>query len=273
MSSQVFFTHLRNSGNLGDRSCCPRDYFPDFAQYRAIDCSEVDDIVPQGAQLIVGGGGLFMEHTVHKLQAWAHKYRLAIWGAGLNHSPRINDRMRQSLQDLFHFCNGPIGIRNPVLAEYAGVDYVPCVSCMRDEFSPLTEVYEADSRTGWKVLFYEHAHRRFAPEKGERMDNFSPDLNAVLAKFKEAEYVVTNSFHGAYWAQLMDRRVILWQPETFGNRFETAFENSIPIARSFGDLGKLIDEIVPRAGKFRSLRYRHLNRKFKTRILKWINEA
>jgi hypothetical protein len=55
----------------------------------------------------------------------------------------------------------------------------------------------------------------------------TPSLFDFFKRIEKFEVVITNSFHGALWAGLSGRRVILWKP--FADRFKTALP-PLPVA-------------------------------------------
>lgn len=251
------FAHIILTDNLGDLNCCPQQYFPEFADCARIDVSHVDDLKP-GIPVIVGGGGLFMSHTHHHFGRWAKVRPVIVWGAGLNYPKGV--LFESELVKNLRSC-ALVGVRNGDLACKHGFEYVPDVSCMHSAFDRV----ENENR-GWKVLFYEHQHAPFAPLKAPwKENNGAKSLDDVLAKFRASEYVVTNSFHGAYWGLLMQRRVLLWKPEQAGNRFD-ALTLATNWVYSVEEILKKIDDEVSRTSAIFQNVCRTKNRKFCLRV-------
>ena len=253
------FAHIKNTENLGDLNCSPQQYFPQFADCRRIDVTEVDSL-PRGQAVIVGGGGLFMLHTQHHFARWSETRPVIVWGAGLNYPSDIN--YEYELVGSLKQC-ALVGVRNPELAYKHNFEYVPCASCLHPAFDPLP-----GERRGYKVLFYQHADALFAPAGQKSMTNQHPDVNEVLARFRESEYIITNSFHGAYWGLCMQRRVMLWKPEQFGNRCDHLTIS--PRVESFKEILERIDEWVPWVGSsYRNL-CRTKNKKFAQKVEQYL---
>lgn len=255
------FAHIKNTRNLGDLNCSPQQYFPQFQDCQRIDVSQVDEL-PRGQAVIVGGGGLFMMHTHHHFARWSETRPVIVWGAGLNYpnGASFEYELVKSLKQC-----AIVGIRNPAFAYKHGFEYVPCASCLHPAFDPLP-----GEQRGYKVLFYEHVERRFAPKNSWKCHNMDVGfgLANVLERFRQSEYVITNSFHGAYWGLCMQRRVIMWKPSEFGNRCEHL--TIPPRVESYAEIMDCIDEEVPRVGAFYRNLCRLKNKKFAQRVERYL---
>jgi len=254
------FAHIKNTTNLGDLNCSPQQYFPQFKDCQRIDVMEVDNL-PRGQAVIVGGGGLFMLHTQHHFARWSEARPVIVWGAGLNYPS--NASYEYELVKSLRQC-AIVGIRNHAFAIKHNFDYVPCASCLHPAFDPVP-----GEQRGHKVLFYEHHDRRFArPNWPWKAHNMEPDLDVVLDKFRKSEYVITNSFHGAYWGLCMQRRTMLWKPEEFGNRCDHL--TVPPRVASFEEVMAHINTEVPRPGNFYRNLCRTQNKKFCRKVEQYL---
>ncbi|CAL4869162.1 hypothetical protein MMA231_03453 (plasmid) [Asticcacaulis sp. MM231] len=84
-----------------------------------------------------------------------------------------------------------------------GTEYrwVPCASCMLPQLDkPYVVQHE--------VVIYEHKRIPIPLNGTPRLSNDGNDIDAVLAFLASGETVITNSYHGAYWATLLGKRVI-----------------------------------------------------------------
>ncbi len=258
---KAVFAHIKLTDNLGDLNCSPQQYFPEFADCARIDVSHVDELKP-GVPVIVGGGGLFMTHTHRHFGRWAKVRPVIVWGAGLNYpaGTLFEEELVQNLK-----CCHLVGVRNGELACRHGFEFVPDVSCLHPAF----DLVENENR-GWRVLFYEHQEVPFAPGKTEwKENNGAKNLDEILAKFRASEYIVTNSFHGAYWGLLMQRRVLLWNPEELGNRFD-ALTVANHRVYSFQQILEKIDDEVPRTSAIFQNSCRIKNRKFCQKVKQYL---
>lgn len=191
------FCKINDPANIGDSLCCPRDYFPEFK-----DCPLVDIREPLPGPVIFGGGGLLHE-GVDVFMEQADPGSI-VWGAGSNyHDP--NHAPFPDWLDRFTF----VGLRdfgNPW-------NYVPCVSCLHPEFdAPLGDPCH-------EAVVYEHHQVPVNIPDLPRMNNGLPagEFGSVLRFLASGRLVLTNTYHGAYWASLLGRPVVIINP--FSSRF------------------------------------------------------
>jgi hypothetical protein len=216
--SVILNLHRLRSDNIGDRKASPFDYFdvdgwtvrrhdlldavePEFraeweASYDAADC------------VVLGGGGLLsldyfaaaLEETYRRRRS---NQKLVVWGAGHNrYDIGAWSQMRHHV-DLLPYNYDLIALRD---ADQI-YDWAPCASCMDPAFDRFYEITE-------DVVLYKHVEtelndyvRGFLPKNIRILDNYA-DFNTVIAHLGSAEVVLTSSFHGAYWASLLGRRVV-----------------------------------------------------------------
>jgi hypothetical protein len=193
--------------NIGDMVCSPVDYFPSLARFHQAsirDCRST--AICRGKTVIIGGGGLlgnaWFEPSVRNVIG-AAGVRLVCWGAGLNTYKSDHSELPGYLAEF-----GLVGIRDYGV----GYDWVPCASCI----SPL---FDREYEIRHDVVIYDH------PKFGKIgrvdgvpfLDNHQPDLDTVLRFLGSGRTVVTSSYHGAYWATLLNRRVIVANP--FSSKF------------------------------------------------------
>lgn len=240
MPREIFVVHRHDPRNIGDMSCAPSSYLHDFpwlAEATTIDIETEIDVYAERlgeANVIYGGGGLlgttFFDRQLRQLIG-LRPHKLICWSAGLN-SHGQSQVVLPDYMDAFDL----VGIRDDV----PGAKWVPCVSAMIPALSGVVAP-EHD------IVVYRHWDDYYAgllnDDKGYPvMRNNVADLQAVLAFLASGRTVVTNSYHGAYWATLMGRRVVIVSP--FSNKF-LSFRWHIPVVQD-GDW-----EVVARS---RSLR-------------------
>jgi hypothetical protein len=193
----------QDAGNVGDWHCPPLRYFP-FADTVAADILDLD-FERLGRHVVVGGGGLLAKSFHASMQRLADGRgrfdSLVAWGVGesenvdrkggfvLPFAGPMPDYLRQF--DL-------VGVRD------YGTEYrwVPCASCMLPQFDRPSEATD-------DIVIYEHK-RIPIPIEGvfRRRSNDGNDIDAVLGFLASGRVVITNSYHGAYWATLLGRRVV-----------------------------------------------------------------
>jgi hypothetical protein len=214
--------------NIGDMVCSPVDYFPSLKKFRSMcirDCDSTE--MCRGKTVIIGGGGLlkndWFEPSVKNVIN-ARNVKVICWGAGLNSYLKTESELPEYLKD-FEL----VGIRD----YNVGYDWVPCASCM----SPL---FDREYEVRHEVAIYDHPRLgKIGTESGMPfLDNRQHDLDTVIRFLGSAHTIVTSSYHGAYWATLLNRRVII------ANAFSSKFyymKHRHPIVPADGWRGALRD--------------------------------
>lgn len=194
--------YRRDKTNVGDWYCAPCRYFqlPDTEG----DILDLDN-VSLAPHVIVGGGGLiaktfhpFMEKLVARKP---EMQSLVAWGIG--ESENIDKTGKIVLP---HDGDYPaylkafdlVGVRDFGTA----YRWVPCASCM-------SELFDTDYAITTEICVYEHKRIPLGISGFPTISNSGDDLQAVLRFLGSAHLVITNSYHGAYWATLLGRRVIV----------------------------------------------------------------
>jgi hypothetical protein len=189
--------------NVGDWFCSPDRYFPELKGNRQ-DIIEIETAPTLDGHIILGGGGLIaatfdasmtflaaQRPRLSSLVAWGIGESLIVDRKGGFVSP-YNGALPTYLQafDL-------IGLRD------FGTDFrwTPCVSCMLPQF-------DQPAAPTQDIVFYEHKRIPIPIDGHPRLTNAEEDIDSVLNFLASAETVITNSYHGAYWATLLGRRVL-----------------------------------------------------------------
>ena len=189
--------------NTGDIATDPTRYF-DFGEVRHVS---FDEDIPQGAKLLITGGGIIMSEEVcqrlHRQIAAASK--AVLWGPGLQY-PYARDRARYP-----DWVDGP---RGWLLPEHhrkvlfglrdagTGVPWVPCVSCMHPYFDDPPRPTRPFSLYYGSRIFPGHGHPALR-------NNANLPIETVLDHLADGETIVTSSYHGLLWGCFLGRRVIL----------------------------------------------------------------
>lgn len=213
---EIIVVHRRDFKNIGDISCAPSrygSYFPWLEGAFTIDLGDVELYADRlsEANVIWGGGGILgagggFDEQLLALMALKPR-KLICWGAGSN----LRDATRVVMPPYMRRFD-LVGIRDYGIP---GFSWVPCVSALIPELS-------TPAAPRHKVVIYRHQSSNFVgllADVGDYpfMENNSIDLRATLAFLASGETVVTNSYHGWYWATLMGRRVIVVSP--FASKF------------------------------------------------------
>lgn len=194
--------------NLGDIASCPQQYFPEYRDCPVVSLDAVAAL-PAGQPVIIGGGGIlaFPEFIAQTAQ---HRPTI-VFGAGLNNVFGFDEH--EVVQALLGCLL--VGVRDRRFAERHGFHYAPCASAMHS-------LFDGPARDRQGVLIYQHAWESQIPDLGfphERLNNMDRSLTTYNAIYAVCTHqtIITNSYHGAYWAQCAGKRAILWRPS--GLRF------------------------------------------------------
>lgn len=147
--------------------------------------------------IIAGGGGLFVFKSLEYL-CKNYSGLLVGWGIGCNEHGvselRYPDYVRRF--DI-------LGVRD------WGTEFrwVPCPSCMHPCF-------DKEYKIEHEVIVYEHKNQVIDLDFPKK-DN-SSNFNDVIDFLGSGEIVLTNTYHGMYWATLLGRKVIAFP---FSSRF------------------------------------------------------
>ncbi|WP_029352621.1 polysaccharide pyruvyl transferase family protein [Bosea sp. 117] len=214
--------HRLKTNNIGDLKCAPYLYFD---QKIPVIGREILGFMPrevptqperrewkerffEAAVIIVGGGGLleldfFMPGLTYIFQNKRQETKVVVWGAGHN-DWKLGDW--RHLKRKYHFEGLPfdlIGVRD----HGHPYEWVPCVSCMDPIFDRKFEVKHPIVMYAHEGTYRNENLRKTLPQDVPLLTN-SADFETAITFLGEAELVLTDSFHGAYWATLMGRKVI-----------------------------------------------------------------
>ena len=174
----------KHSVNIGDASGRPSLYFPINPVWGGMYAP----ITESNCHLLIGGGGLANKHEDRVRKMKVDGKRIA-WGLGSHLYPIRPDAAIRGF-DL-------VGIRD---CDYDGL-WVPCVSCM-------SELFDREYPIQQDFVFYENVGARMEIGEQPMKSNSCTTMQESVEYLASAECVVTNSYHGAYWASLMGRKVV-----------------------------------------------------------------
>lgn len=202
----ILALHIRDTKNVGDRWSCPLEYFS-FRGFQTIfaDMRQPPDIRPD--VVIYGGGSITASPDFRRWDcptiAWGvgHTERQRPWGEKM----LAEHQRAAALCDLYFPRDWMMELKGP---------HLPCASCMHPAFDMALDVHPAHD-----VVRYSAARRIEvqAPEDAPHMTNEDGDIEAAVRFIASGRKVVTSSYHGAYWAQLLGREVEL---VSWGSKFE-----------------------------------------------------
>jgi hypothetical protein len=201
--------------NVGDWHCAPFRYFDlgrtclDILDFDpAKDSADAAAKAIAGRHVVLGGGGLiantFHQKVAHLAEQRPRLLSLVAWGIGesehVDRSGGLVPPYPGALprhMDAFHL----IGMRDTGGILGSQVEWAPCVSCMAPEFDQNRTITR-------EAVIYEHKRIPLPMDGLDRMSNEGRSLESKVAFLGSAELVITNSYHGVYWATLLGRRVL-----------------------------------------------------------------
>ncbi|MFT5592341.1 MAG: hypothetical protein ACI8SR_000700 [Oceanicoccus sp.] len=207
MYPQISFAHINKTPNVGDLMCAPYHYFyfPNASVY------DLKSSIPPSLAVIYGGGAIepvLRNDRIHdKVDA---RYKIA-WGIGTS---RSGMKDAGALIDDLDLCGRREFGRD-------GGEYVPCVSCMSD-------LFDNEYAVKHEIAFYTHAVKSKFENKDLKGMPVSPnrgDFSEIISFLASAETIVTDSFHGVYWATLLGKKVICipFSSKFYGYKFPPTY--------------------------------------------------
>ena len=192
---KINFQHLRDTKNVGDRWCSPFDWFEWPSDVSASDIRQPSAPYDIG---VYGGGKIFGALSGYAGVSNRPGTLHIAWGVSTVQSFPISVRYARSR----NLCQ-LVGTRD---WGEKGYTWAPCASCMAPNFDDPPEP-EHD------VVFYFHGGKTAKqkikiPASMPSMSNNVDTLDNALSFIASGRTVVSNSYHGVYWALLMGKRAL-----------------------------------------------------------------
>ncbi|MFN3507892.1 MAG: polysaccharide pyruvyl transferase family protein [Allorhizobium sp.] len=229
-AAYVFVHSVTN--NIGDLKACPKAYFgDDFPSGSVFPCRHLVELLREegheaglrlfaGKTIIFGGGGLisFDKHSIHAevllfLKCFADGGGVVvIWGAGHNKTQGFREWYNDAAMERYPAFLSKFALVG--LRDFHGPHrWVPCVSCMDPAFgeerSPRHNVvaFLHGQEDASRMADFEGVPTLVNIKRGTKR-NVEAQFRKVVDFISSGSCVVTNSYHGLYWATLLGRPVI-----------------------------------------------------------------
>lgn len=258
MTSTTLSIYRKDKKNVGDWWSVPARYLP-IRSTQELDLVRPEEIPNKPGVYVVGGGGLGREGFLPYLDALRRddrQYKLIAWGVGSDSVTDTSAMVQKggNMSHLLKYFAGFDQVGSRIWEEglYEGskdLRWVPCASCLHTAFHKLRDIKPTE-----RFGFYAHLRvplepavfgrkRRFRERFGQRYaveTNRGTDIEAKLSFMARHEFIVTNSYHGVYWATLLGRRVVCYpfkdglysfrHPPAYGTtgNLEEALEAAVP---------------------------------------------
>lgn len=216
----IYEVHRKVDNNVGDLYCNPSRYFD-------IQCNS-GDLLEHNFNLtdqtvIIGGGGLIHKSFSKNIQdiIKTKPKNVILWGVGHNFGEKaITKGSMIYYPEWLKDCK-LVGIRDWIEGHHNS--YLPCVSCMHTAFDKSYNV------TNDTVYFLHKYKTNFNLKNKVVMYNNNINFEEVIEFLGSANTIVTDSYHGAYWGQLLGKNVVVasWSVKFNNMKYSPAFINSI----------------------------------------------
>jgi hypothetical protein len=203
-------------------------YWEEFRKGDWVDIMNIDSVdLNSYDQIIVGGGGLLGNDNFNPYiqQLLPHANRVWFWAPGINSNitnpkeitqrgfERLVETSKAKQYNLKGFDKDKITVRD----YNQSYNYLPCVTCMHPVFDDI----ESEITQDYLIL----AHHKVSSLIGthpflldkKRILQPKTEIDVIVKEIKRSKYIVTNSYHGAYWSMLCNKPVVLVSPWT--NKF------------------------------------------------------
>lgn len=193
--------------NLGDQLSSPCRWFPELSHIPFVPIQEIQNYDLQNTGVIFGGGGMIYGESERKMARVVETgVPVVLWGCGTNwyDGKVVFPKWLQKCK--------LVGLRD----WDSPYSWVGCPSCFIpgiEEAAKINPVFPAVN----------YQHRERPRDWGIRVtmtnEQGAKKIGEVLEFLGKADRVVTNSYHGAYWALLMERTIDL--PDVWSSKFNT----------------------------------------------------
>lgn len=155
--------------------------------------------MPNADTIIIGGGEIFGAVERRAKSGTLERFKnTVVWGIGVPQGPGAEERISFVSERVTHFSTRDYKWRSQF-------NFVPCASCLSLDFDNLPDpkrdvvVYLHRKKTEYQY-FKETSH----PVAWNNVSSMKEAIDFLAS----GETIVTNSYHGVYWGQLIGRKVL-----------------------------------------------------------------
>lgn len=211
MPMHVAFTHVVNPNNCGEMASCPAPYLDMRGHTHEIISIEKFPFTGRFDAVVIGGGGLFMpglEDRVADVISISKinnpDCKIIGWGLGSNYPHPTDEQWMHWSKDF-----DLIGVRD----RNGVVPQLPCASCLHPLFD------EPAPKATRGLVIYEHQDVPLRWEQPTLTNRCT--IKEAVDFMASGELVLSGTYHGTYWALLMQRPVVFVRPTTNAEDFRT----------------------------------------------------
>ena len=248
---EVIFIHKLRTENTGDLVICPYDAFSEYFNNYIVqkyDNEDIKYIKFKSYTFIFGGGGFINQNDFWN--QWTNTLiengsNVIGWSIGFNTHKGKSISIPMKLDDFTL-----LGIRDIDM----GYPWLPCVSCLKKEL----DIKKTPKRKLGCITHYENRTSAFPCDT---IYNNQP-FEELISFIAETEVLITNTYHMMYWATLMGKKVLLfdpfsdkfdhfkWQPVRYSGNLEADISNAVTYPESLEECRKLNLEFFEKVKDF-----------------------
>jgi hypothetical protein len=204
------FVHRRDIDNPGDINSTPFHYLDNNQRGFLVDYPNLENLSGWQFDNVIVGGGAFPNKFASSVKKFLQNQTIknfVIWGTGWEiNDPELDDLARSAQL---------LGIREWLPNTAYENNWVPCVSVLHPCIEKGLKVLPTKN-----FLIIDHWKRQkieFGALDHTRISNKPNSIHQVVEAIADHRWVITSSYHGAYWSILLNKRVIFisnpWIPK------------------------------------------------------------
>lgn len=233
----VVFTNVAYLGNAGDFWSSPLKYYPfpdinawqvHFMDFYGASVNNTDyahyDIKNQ--TVIIGGGGLITDedYYIHETISWlAENNKIIFWGVGSNSFRNLSYNIYKHRNVLL------FGTRDYDMSHHK--NYVPCVSCKHQSLDLNYDITDS-------IGILEHPNHIVDIPNVPKISN-SDSIENIIKFIGSKEILISSTFHGVYWSQLMNKKVLYYLENDLINTKFFNIKHRVPVCNKSNYLEKI----------------------------------
>lgn len=218
--SKVIFSNVNYFGNAGDYWSSPLHYY-NFSNidYEHMHFLGFNDNPVKDKIVVIGGGGLIITKTNYLnqiLESVVENNKVIFWGIGSN----------TSCAPYYEILSHP----NVLLAGVRDIqmnltqDYIPCVSCKNI-------LFDKKRTESGGIGLIEHPDYPINIPDLPKINN-SSKIEEILDFIFDKSVIISSTFHGVYWSQLMNKKVLYFNDTNELNSKFLNLKHRIPICNA-----------------------------------------